>query len=83
MGTGTPVIMTDSLENAHYPADVCLRISSGLSEPDELEAVVDWSVSHPASLREIGMRAQAYVRQAHNIEQIAERFRQVLEDVCN
>ena len=57
MGAGTPVIMTDSLENSRYPEDTCIKISAGLKEEAELEAIVRWAADHRSHVRDMGRRA--------------------------
>ena len=74
MGAGTPVIMTDSLENSSYPEATCIRISAGVKEEAELEAVVRWATDHRPQLREIGRRAADYVHEAHAVSKVADKL---------
>jgi hypothetical protein len=74
MGAGTPVIMTDSLENASYPEGTCIRISSGIKEEAELEAIVRWAADHRPRLREIGGRAADYIRETHAVSKVADKL---------
>jgi hypothetical protein len=78
MGMGKPVIMTDSLENSHFPDATCLKISAGLSEAAELEAMVRWCAEHRAYSREIGLRAAAFIREEHDIGRVAHLYGRVL-----
>jgi len=78
MGAGKPVFITDSLENSRYPDGTCIRISAGLSESAELEAVIRWAADHRSSMREIGASASAYIRDAHSIERVADLYAKAL-----
>jgi hypothetical protein len=74
MGAGRPVIMTDSLENSRYPDGTCIKISAGLSEEAELEAILRWAAGHRPYLREIGARAAQYTRATHDIGKVADKL---------
>ena len=78
MGLGKPVIMTDSLENSRYPEGTCIRISAGLSESDELEAVIRLAANRRGAMREIGANASAYIREAHSVELVADLYGRAL-----
>jgi glycosyltransferase involved in cell wall biosynthesis len=74
MSAGTPVLMTDSEENSHYPAGVCLKIGSGLSEEAELDAILCWLRERRSRLREIGAAGREYVQTVHSGERVAGAF---------
>lgn len=74
MGASTPVVMTDSEENSRYPAGTCIKISAGVSEEAEIEAILTWAQCRPSLLREVGAAGSAYVHQHHAPEQVADAF---------
>jgi hypothetical protein len=74
MSAGTPVLMTDSEENSRYPAGVCLKIGSGLSEEAELDAILCWLRERRSRLREIGAAGREYVQTVHSGERVAGAF---------
>jgi glycosyltransferase involved in cell wall biosynthesis len=74
MGAGTPVIMTDSLENSRYPEDTCIKISAGLREEAELEAMVRWVADHRSHVRNMGRRAADYTRETHAISKVTDKL---------
>ena len=78
MSAGTAVVMTDSEENARYPVGTCIKISAGLSEESELEAVLEWLLQKQSYLREIGVAGREYVRFHHDPNRVAEAFRRTL-----
>jgi len=79
MGSGKTVVMTDSPENSRYPDGICLRISSGLSEATELEAVAGWVASHRSLSREIGRSAAEYIQREHSLSRVAGMYNQALK----
>ncbi len=79
MGAGKPVILTDSLENAGFPEDVCLRVDAGPAEAKMLACYMAWLIENPTGGRELGRRAREHLEKAHNARAVAE---QVWETVC-
>jgi len=79
MGAGKPVILTDSLENAGFPEDVCLRVDAGPAETEMLAYFMAWLVENPARGREMGRRAREHIEREHNVRSVAEK---VFEAVC-
>lgn len=79
MGAGKPVLLTDSLENADFPAEVCLRVDAGPAEMEMLAHYMAWLVENPAGGRELGRRAREYLEREHNVRAVA---RKVFEAVC-
>lgn len=79
MGAGKPVIVTDSLENAGFPEDVCLRVDAGAAETEMLAHYMAWLVENPAGGRELGWRAREYLAREHNVETVAKR---IFDAVC-
>jgi glycosyltransferase involved in cell wall biosynthesis len=78
MNAGTPVIMTDSEENSRYPTRTCVKISAGLSEEAELDAILELLHERRSLLREIGAAGREYVLAEHSGQKVAEAFARVL-----
>jgi hypothetical protein len=74
MGAGIPVILTDSEENSRFPDGTCLRVSSGLSEETELEAILGWLNEHRSCLRQIGAAGRTWVETVHAGGEVAAAF---------
>jgi glycosyltransferase involved in cell wall biosynthesis len=79
MGLGKPVILSDGLETASFPAGSCLHVSRGLAEQAELFEYMKLAVEMPGILREIGEVARQHVTTAHSLEEAA---RQYWETLC-
>jgi hypothetical protein len=79
MGVGTPVLMSDSLENSEYPEGTCIKTSPGVAETPELEAFARWALNRRSTLREIGVEGQAHVRRYHDPENVAELYLRALD----
>jgi hypothetical protein len=79
MGVGTPVLMSDSFENSHYPEGTCLKTSPGVAETPEVEAFARWALHRRATLREIGIEGQAHVRRYHDPETAADLYVRTLD----
>ena len=78
MGAGKAVMMTDSEENARYPEGSCIKISSGVSEAAELEAVIEWACEHKSKVRDIGFNAARFIESNHRIDKVSDLYRQAL-----
>jgi len=78
MGIGKPVLVTDSGENARLPETACVRVGTGEGEADSLAAQMTWLARFPDSAREIGRRAQSYIREEHSVDRAAGSYWEVL-----
>jgi glycosyltransferase involved in cell wall biosynthesis len=78
MGAGKAVLMTDSLENSPFPEGTCIKISSGIREAAELEAILEWARTEGRYLREIGANAERFIDSEHRIDRVARLYRQAL-----
>ncbi|MCS6954403.1 MAG: glycosyltransferase family 4 protein [Bryobacterales bacterium] len=78
MDAGKAVILTAIEENARFPEDVCVRIEPGLAEEEMLFEAMRWMAHVPELGREIGRRAQAYVRRWHAPEAVAAAYLELL-----
>lgn len=78
MGQGKPVIVTDSAENADFPAQTVLRVSSGVAEAAELFDHMSLVTEFPALAREIGSEARLHIQKHHSLDTVARRFWEVL-----
>jgi glycosyltransferase involved in cell wall biosynthesis len=82
MGLGKPVILTDTEENARWPADTCLRVDAGVAEePMLIEYMKLLSISRDTA-REIGRRAGAHIAAHHAAAEVARRYWEVLCSCC-
>lgn len=78
MGAGKPVLLTDGLENARYPAAACLRVEPGLAEEDCLWHHMVLLTSLRETAREIGRRAAAHISRQHDSGRIAQQYWETL-----
>lgn len=78
MGSGKPVILSDSEENADIPATACLRVQPGVAEAAELFDHMVMVSRFPQIAREIGHRAERHIREYHSLARAAERYWEVL-----
>jgi glycosyltransferase involved in cell wall biosynthesis len=78
MGSGKPVILSDSEENADIPAIACLRVRPGVAEDAELFDHMVMVCRFPQIAREIGHRAERHIREYHSLARAAERYWGVL-----
>jgi len=71
MGTGKLVIMSDTLENSHYPDSTTVRVAPGIAEKAMLEEAMLALVSSPSLARQIGRQAAQHIAQNHQLAQVA------------
>lgn len=81
MDAGKPVLLTASEENSRFPEDACVRIEPGAAEEDMLFEAMLWLSRFPEIARQIGRRAQAYVRRVHAPHQAAAAYRALLSEI--
>ncbi len=78
MGLGKPVMLTDSPECARFPEAACIRIPAGPDERDFLRAHMILLTSMSEVARTIGLRGAAHIRETHRVEQIGNRYWELL-----
>jgi glycosyltransferase involved in cell wall biosynthesis len=78
MGQGKPVILTDSAENADFPACAALRVTPGVAEAEELLEHMILVTEYPGIAREIGRAARLHIRTHHGLDTVAEKYWEVL-----
>jgi glycosyltransferase involved in cell wall biosynthesis len=78
MGTGKPVLVTDSEECSRIPEDACVRIAAGIAERESLRRnmILLTSISGVASA--IGIRGAGHIAANHRVTQVAEQYWDVL-----
>jgi glycosyltransferase involved in cell wall biosynthesis len=78
MGTGKPVILTDSEENSDIPPAACLRVCSGVAEAAELSDHMILVSEFPRVAKDIGTEARRHILERHSLEDAARQYWQVL-----
>ena len=81
MGIGKPVVFTSGEEIARIPESACLRVDAGPAEEEMLADTILWLSRDPEVAAEIGRRAARYIREQHSLDQIAERYWEILRQV--
>ncbi len=74
MGVGKPVLVTEGAENARFPEDACIQIPAGPAEPDSLYHHLILLPSLPMLAASLGERAAAAIATSHGIQQVGERY---------
>ncbi len=74
MGSGIPVIATDSPENADIPPDALLRVTPGVAEAMELFNHMLMVTEFPQIARAVGMNGKAHVRLNHALVNVADLY---------
>jgi glycosyltransferase involved in cell wall biosynthesis len=82
MGLGKPVMLTDSVEISRFPEDACIRIPAGPEEPDSLREHMILLTSMSEVARAIGLRGAGHIREHHGVEQIGNRYWELLSECC-
>jgi len=87
MGTGKPVIVSDTGAFSELPDDVCIKLSVDQEEENSLLAHLLALARDPAQRRRIGHNAQQYIQANHRIENSARGYitfvEQCLESIGN
>lgn len=78
MGIAKPVVFTAGPETLRFPAAACLRVDPGEPEEDMLTQYLIWLAKDRRDAHDIGLRAQAYVREQHAPDSVAARYWDVL-----
>jgi len=74
MGIGKPVLLSEGLETAPFPEGACVRIATGLAERDSLHHHMILLTSMAEVARTIGLRGAGHIAEHHRVEQIGQRF---------
>jgi glycosyltransferase involved in cell wall biosynthesis len=80
MGIGKPVLLTGGAETSRFPEAACLRIASGPDEAASLLYHLTMLTAAPGLGREIGARAQAFIRENHSLDLAARAYARVLRE---
>jgi glycosyltransferase involved in cell wall biosynthesis len=83
MGFGKPVVVTDGLEVAAFPAASCIRIEHGTGEEDQLEDLLSWLVQCRDDARAIGACAAAHINAQHSAERVGALYEEALGAVLD
>jgi glycosyltransferase involved in cell wall biosynthesis len=74
MGLGKPVVLTESLESASFPADAAVRVPGGPAEVDGLYHAMVLLLSVEDAARTVGERAAHHIRARHSAEAAADQY---------
>lgn len=74
MGLAKPVLLTDAEECGRFPEAACARIASGLGERESLWRHMVLLTSLPGVARAIGHQGALYIREHHQLEQVAQQY---------
>lgn len=74
MGIGKPVLMSNGLETSRFPEPACIRVDSGVEEPEMLAEYMLWMARFTGDARAIGQRAQGHIRAEHAPERVARMY---------
>jgi len=74
MGNACPVIVSDHHAFSEFPDDCCRKIAPGGEEVEKLAEELVGLILHPDERKEIGVRAQNYIRQNHDIRDSARKY---------
>jgi glycosyltransferase involved in cell wall biosynthesis len=74
MGLGRPVMVTDSAENARFPAGACIRIDPGEAEEEMLAASMLGLARDREGRRRFGRRAAQHIAAEHSAERCARLY---------
>lgn len=81
LGLGRPALVSDVGSFRDFPDDVCLKVSVGRTEEDQIFEYLNLLVSRPEVARALGTRARAWVERECNWELTARRYASFLESV--
>ena len=74
MGIGKPVLLSEGLETSPFPEGACVRIPSGPAERDSLCHHMILLTSMAEVARTIGLRGAGHIAVHHRVEEIGQRF---------
>jgi glycosyltransferase involved in cell wall biosynthesis len=81
MGMGKPVLVTDAEECSRFPADACIRIAPGATERESLRQHMVLLTSMTEAARAIGQRGAGHIRSRHRVNEVSERYWQLLCEI--
>jgi hypothetical protein len=79
MSHGKPVLVTPNEENSALPADAVIRVDPGESETEMLACYLQWLAEDTNARSYFGRNAADYVSQRHELKEVAEHYRGILE----
>ena len=74
MGIGKPVLLSEGLETSPFPEGACVRIPFGPAERDSLCHHMILLTSMAEVARTIGLRGAGHIAEHHRVEEIGQRF---------
>ena len=77
-----PVLLTDSEEICRLPEDACIRIPPGQAERDSLRQHMFLLTSIFGFARAIGQRGAGHIRAHHAVEDISQRYWDLICEFC-
>lgn len=77
---GRPVIVSDTAENRELPLAGCPRVATGVSEEEELAAIMLWLAESPIRRAACGRAAREWAAAQMSLPAIAERYWRVLSE---
>lgn len=81
LGLGRPTLVTDVGSFRDLPDDVCLKVSPGRAEEDQIFEFLNLLASRPPVARALGARAREWVEKECNWKLVAGRYAAFLEEV--
>ncbi|MDQ3010987.1 MAG: glycosyltransferase family 4 protein, partial [Acidobacteriota bacterium] len=81
LGAGKPVIVSDFGQFGELPDDVCLKVTTGPDEENELYARLRALAYRPTLRESISRRAAEWIRREHEISRCAARYLEFAERI--
>ena len=81
LGLGKPVLVSDVGSFREFPDDVCLKVPVGAGEEELIFEYINLLAARPDVARQIGARAEQYVREECNWDRVAGLYAAFLESV--
>jgi glycosyltransferase involved in cell wall biosynthesis len=81
MGIGKPVLLTEAEESSRFPEAACVRIAPGATERESLRQHMVLLTSMLEAARAIGQRGAGHIRSCHWVNEISERYWQLLCEI--
>ena len=78
MGMGKPVVMSDGLDGAGYPAGTVVKIAPNAGEQALLEEYMRWLAGSVRVREEMGRAAAHHIASEHCLTRVAQMYRDVL-----
>ncbi|MEO6725750.1 MAG: glycosyltransferase [Blastocatellia bacterium] len=81
LGAGKPVIVSDFGQFGELPDDVCLKVTTGPDEENELYARLRALAYRPTLREQVSHRAAEWIRREHEISRCAARYLEFAERI--